>query len=46
MIIQITGHTSEQNFLRYINISQEEAVEEFRKHKFFHEEMDVIVICK
>lgn len=35
MIMQITGHTSEQAFLRYINISPDEALRAFRQHEFF-----------
>lgn len=35
-IMQITGHASEKNFLRYINIAPEQAVNEFRKHEFFY----------
>jgi len=34
-IMKVTGHTTEKNFLRYVNISPEEAVTEFRKHDFF-----------
>jgi integrase len=35
-IMKITGHQSERNFLRYVNIAPEEAIEEFRKHSFFN----------
>lgn len=34
-IMKITGHASEKNFLRYINIAPDQAVQEFRKYDFF-----------
>jgi integrase len=34
-IMKITSHSTERNFLRYINIAPEQAVDEFRKHEFF-----------
>ena len=34
-IMRITGHTTEKNFMRYVNIAPEQAVKEFRKHEFF-----------
>lgn len=34
-IMQITGHATEKTFLRYINITSNQAMEEFRKHSYF-----------
>ncbi|MBK8502175.1 MAG: phage integrase SAM-like domain-containing protein [Saprospiraceae bacterium] len=34
-IMQVTGHTTEKNFLRYINITPDQAIKEFVKHEYF-----------
>lgn len=35
LIMRITGHQTESNFLKYIRISNEEAADMLRQHKFF-----------